>query len=60
VVEGHEASTGRRITAGELATRLKVREKLAQQLLNGMGSGNDPHQGQASALNGTPVEMATR
>ncbi len=59
LAEDHRVNTGRSMTAAELATRLKVREKLAQQLLNGMGTGKDP-QGPATALNGTPVETATR
>lgn len=59
VAEDYQATTGRSITAEELATRLKVREKLAQQLLNGMGTSTD-HHGPATVLNGTPVETATR
>jgi hypothetical protein len=60
VADGHQRGTGRSITPGELAVRLRIGTERAQLLLAELEKGKDPTQGSATALNGTPVETAAR
>jgi hypothetical protein len=58
--ESHRREHGNGISAGELATRLRVREGLARNLLTELEKSTNPTQGSPTVHNNTVVETATR